>query len=375
MKRSIKTISNYREEAKLFQIMLDSLSDAVVAMDSQGKVLIVNRSAQRIIGNQDLLGPINNWSHTYGFYLPDTVTLYPPEDYPLVRAMRGEVVNNAEMFVRNHSLPNGVWLSINGCPVHVDGIGTVGLVVCRDISDCKQAVQKQLTLSQELKRSNAELQQFAIIASHDLKEPLRGVVECLNLIEEIYKDKLDHKAYKLIEHAIDGAEHMDALISDLLLFSNITSEKQNMQHTDLSVILKSVLKNLRVSINESKVKITHDPLPIIIGDKTKLAQLFQNLISNAIKFRSDKVPEIHIGVQPQKNDWLFSVHDNGIGLQQEHVERIFLPFKRLHGKNKYPGTGIGLTICKKIVEYHHGSIWVESNPETGAIFYFTLPII
>jgi PAS domain S-box-containing protein len=362
-----------QQDKELFQTMLNRLSDSVWAIDDQDRFLIVNESAQKIIGTERMEGPIDTWSESYGFYLSDTITLHPPQDLPLVRAMRGETVKDAEVFIRNPGLPAGAWFSVNGGPVHIDGVGTVGLIVARDITDCKQAQRKQLALAQELRRSNAELQQFATIASHDLQEPLRAVIDCLKIIEQTYKGRLDDKADKLIHYAVDGALHMRALIDDLLLLSHITEERTK-QSTDLSAVLKTVLKNLKISIKESGAKITYDPLPLVLGDRTQLVQLLQNLISNAIKFRSSKAPQIHIGVQRQQEHWLLSVHDNGIGFKQEHLERIFLPFKRLHRRNKYPGTGIGLTICRKIVEWHAGAIWAESKLEKGTTFYFTLPV-
>jgi len=246
--------------------------------------------------------------------------------------------------------------------------------ITRDITENKKAEHTLLALAEELKRSNAELAQFASVVSHDLQEPLRGVAGCLQILEENYKGKGDDKVDKLIRHAIDGALRLHALIGDLLSLSRVTTKEITLQATDLSVVLDRVLGNLEIPIKESQAIITHDALPVLAVDSTYLGQLFQNLISNAIKFRADRRPEIHVGAKCENEQWLFFVKDNGIGFKQEFTDRIFLPFNRLHTRDKYPGTGIGLAICKRIVERHNGNIWAESEDGRGATFYFTINV-
>jgi signal transduction histidine kinase len=225
----------------------------------------------------------------------------------------------------------------------------------------------------ELRRSNEDLEQFAYVASHDLQEPLRMITNYLQLLRQRYKDKLDAGADDFIGFALDGSKRMHQLIHDLLTYSRVGTHGKEFVRTDCAQALANALANLRMAIEESKAEITHDSLPTVKGDEVQLTQLFQNLISNAVKFRGEAVPKLHIGVQRSGAEWEFSVRDNGIGIATEDFQRIFVVFQRLHSREKYPGTGIGLSVCKKIVERHGGRIWVESKPGQGTTFYFTLP--
>jgi signal transduction histidine kinase len=227
---------------------------------------------------------------------------------------------------------------------------------------------------QELARSNAELQQFAYVASHDLQEPLRMVTSYVQLLERRYRGQLDADADDFIAFAVDGAARMQQLIKGLLVYSRVGTHAQPLQSTDCQVVLARALTDLQVAMDESDAVVTHDPLPTVMADATQLGQLFQNLVGNAIKFRDNRCPEIHVGAERREDGyWLFSVRDNGIGVEPEYAERIFLIFQRLHTRDEYPGTGIGLAICKRIVERHGGRIWVASEPGQGATFYFTIP--
>jgi light-regulated signal transduction histidine kinase (bacteriophytochrome) len=230
----------------------------------------------------------------------------------------------------------------------------------------------QLTLS-ELERSNAELQQFAYVASHDLQEPLRMISSYLQLLERRYKGELGQDADDFIAFAVDGAKRMQGLINDILQLSRLGTQEKSLQTTDCESILKQALTNLRASIEDCCAQVTRDPLPMTKADPTQLVQLFQNLLGNAIKFCGGKDPRIHISAQPKGNEWLLSVGDNGIGIDPQYSDRIFGIFQRLHGRGEYSGTGIGLAICRKIVEGHGGRIWVQSQPGKGATFFFTLP--
>ncbi|MEH1920378.1 GAF domain-containing protein [Nostoc sp.] len=297
-----------------------------------------------------------------------------------------------------------------------------------------QLLEKETQQSQELARSNAELEQFAYIASHDLQEPLRMVTSYLQLLERRYKNQLDTNADQFISYAVDGARRMQTLINDLLNYSRVSTRGQPFMPVDCNVVLKQVLVNLQVAIAHSRAVVTYDTLPEVMADATQLTQVFQNLIANAIKFCDRQQPRIHIGLGtgdwglgdkgaggqragsreqgeeeigkkgergdfsssplhpappslasssppipspqssiPTQNEYLFWVRDNGIGLESQYNERIFIIFQRLHGRDKYPGTGIGLAICKKIIERHSGRIWVESKPGQGSTFYFTIP--
>ena len=250
-----------------------------------------------------------------------------------------------------------------------------------------QLLEQETRQSQELARSNADLEQFAYVASHDLQEPLRMVTSYLQILEQRYKNKLDANADQFITYAVDGARRMQTLINDLLNYSRLSSRGQPFMLVDCNVVLEGAIANLQLAIAESKAVVTHETLPQVMADATQLTQVFQNLIANAIKFCQNQQPRIHIGVAkgdtnldgeslnviPSADEWLFWVHDNGIGLESQYAERIFIIFQRLHGRDKYPGTGIGLAICKKIIERHGGRIWVESKPGQGSTFYFTIP--
>ncbi|MEP0843216.1 MAG: PAS domain S-box protein [Phycisphaerae bacterium] len=226
--------------------------------------------------------------------------------------------------------------------------------------------------AQELSRSNTELERFAYIASHDLQEPLRMVGSYTQLLARRYRGRLDADADEFIGYIVDGVAQMQALINDLLAFSRVGSQAKPFVPTDCEAVLDRALSHLHVAIQECGAVVTRDPLPTVQADPTQLGQLFQNLIGNAVKFRGESPPEIHVSASCRGGEWVFSVRDNGIGIEAEYFERIFVLFQRLHGRMKYPGTGIGLTICKKIVERHGGRIWVESEVGRGSTFYFTL---
>lgn len=236
------------------------------------------------------------------------------------------------------------------------------------IAERKQAEAK-------LARSNQELEHFAYVASHDLQEPLRMVTGYLELLERRYKGQLDSDADEFIEYAVDGASRMKGLINDLLAYSRVSMQSEPFEPVDCNVVLEYVLGDLRLAIEENDAVITHDSLPTIIADSAQFGQIFLNLVSNAIKFRSDEPPAIHIGVTQADGEWLFSVRDNGIGIDPQYVERVFAIFQRLHTRKEYPGSGIGLAVCKKIVERHGGRIWLKSQPNQGTTFYFTIPTV
>ena len=243
----------------------------------------------------------------------------------------------------------------------------------RDITEHKEAEVELRRTAEELKRSNQELEQFAYVASHDLQEPLRMVSSYLQLLERRYKGALDANADTFIGYAVDGAQRMQALIHDLLAYSRLGSARKEFVETDFAKVIRDVLASLKVAIEESHAAVTHEAMPVLMADPVQMGQLFQNLIANAIKFRSPEPPKIHLSVRKEAAHWTFSVQDNGIGIEPQFFGRIFTIFQRLHAQGEFPGTGIGLAVCKKIVERHGGRIWLESERGRGTVFHFSIP--
>jgi signal transduction histidine kinase len=253
-----------------------------------------------------------------------------------------------------------------------DEVRTLNLDLEQRVADRTAELNER---AKDLARSNSELQQFAYVASHDLQEPLRMVASFTQLLAKRYKDKLDDDARDFINYAVDGATRMQTLISDLLNYSRIGTQGKPLLPTDGEALFSRVLESLKFAIEESGAVVSHDTLPTVMADPQQLGQLFQNLLTNAIKFRGENSPHVWISTERNGSDWKISVRDNGIGISQEHAERIFVIFQRLHTKTEYPGTGIGLAICKKIVERHGGRIWIEPSPGGGTTFCFTIPAI
>jgi len=364
-----------QQSEERFRLLVEGVQEyAIFMLSPQGTVASWNKGAERIKGykTDEIIG-----KHFSCFYTPEAVAEGKPEQELRTAMEEGQmngegwrVRKNGQMFWANVVIT--ALLDKNGC---LQGFAKI----TRDMTEAKRIEQalndKNIELQEsarELARSNRDLQQFAYVASHDLQEPLRMVASFTQLLAKRYKDKLDQDAQDFIKYAVDGATRMQALISDLLTYSRVDRQEKPLKLTNCDAILKQVLANLKLAIVESGAVITHDTLPVIMADDTQLGQLFQNLIRNAIKFRGEEPPRVHLSSERNKNGWKISVQDNGIGISPEHRERVFLIFQRLHTTAEYPGTGIGLAICKKIVERHGGRIWIETPPEGGSIFSFTL---
>jgi PAS domain S-box-containing protein len=363
-------------EKYLVQTLMDSSPDHIYFKDVGSHFIRINRAQADRFNLSDAAQAIGKTDKDF----------FSEEHSRQALADEQKVIQSGQPLVaieEKETWPNGreTWVSSTKVPLRDSAgqiIGTFG--ISRDITERKLAQEVFARQAQELARSNAELEQFAYIASHDLQEPLRMITSYLQLLERRYNGKLDADADEFISYAVDGANRLQRLISDLLAYSRVNTRGKPFEMVDCVAVMQHVLLNLKVAIEESGATVTHDALPQVMGDSRQLVQLFQNLIGNALKFHADRPPQVHIGVQEQEDHshdgvacWVFSVQDNGIGIEPRYFDRIFLIFQRLHNREEYPGTGIGLAICKKIVERHGGQIWVESELGKGSTFRFTIP--
>jgi light-regulated signal transduction histidine kinase (bacteriophytochrome) len=303
--------------------------------------------------------------------LPESV-----KDLWLAHYRRSQAEGGFVRFEYEHPRAAGpCWLN---CCVNFLGIGASGLprfsYVAEDFTDRKRSEELLQRSNVDLRRANADLEQFAYSASHDLQEPLRQIAVYSQLLEKKFAAKLDGKGAQYLGYCIEGAHRMETLISGLLEYSQVSRPSDSPPgRVNLGEVIDTVRKNLATTIGETGAKVTAADLPTVHGNPVPLVHLFQNLVSNALKYRGKARPTVHIGAAPQDGHWRFSVQDNGIGIPQEFQSQIFGIFKRLHDRSEYPGTGIGLAICQKIVERSGGRIWVESEPGRGSTFFFTLP--
>ena len=349
-----------------FEYLTRYANDIIVMTDKYGRIMEANEKAVASYGySRDELLQTN---------IADLQAHDTLEDYELQMKRLEGIMEKGLVFETVHWRKDGTTFPVEVSAREIKIEGTVFFQsIIRDISERKQAEAKLSLAMEELTRSNEELEKFAYVASHDLQEPLRMVSSFVQLLEKRYKGNLDQDADDFINYAVDGANRMQVLITDLLAYSRVGRRGKEFKEIACEAALDRALSNLQAVVEQSGAVVTRDPLPEVMGDGSQITQLFQNLIGNAIKFCKDRTPSIHISAELKKNEWVFSVRDNGIGIAPEYFERIFSIFQRLHDRQEYQGTGIGLAICRKVVERHGGRIWVESEPGSESTFYFTIP--
>jgi PAS domain S-box-containing protein len=362
-----RAVAALREREEQLRLFIDHAPAAIAMFDTRMRYLAVSQrwlvdyglTGQTILGRShyEVFPEVpERWKQTHRRCLAGAVE-HGDED-PFDRA------DGTRQWIKWEALP---WTGADGA---IGGI----VIFSEDVTERMRAAAALRRAAEELQRSNQDLQQFASVAGHDLQEPLRMVSGFLKLLEQEYQPRLDDKARQYIRYALEGATRMAQLITDLLAYSRVTSREKKLEPVDANQPLALALANLRASIEQAGAGVTQEELPTVPGDASQLVQLFQNLVGNALKFRhADRPCQVHISARQQEGKWVFAVRDNGIGIAPPAFARIFEVFERLHSREKYPGTGMGLAICKKIVERHGGKIWVESQPDVGSTFYFTLP--
>ena len=361
-------------QTAFLQAVLDNISQGLSVVDGDMKLAAFNRRFLEMFDFPESFGEVGR----------------PFEDFIRCIAERGEygsgdveeqvrrrvaLARDPNPYCVEHVRPDGTVIEIRGNPMPAGGF----VMTYTDITEhkritraLKENAQQLAEYARDLQRSNTELEQFAYIASHDLQEPLRMVSSYCQLLQRRYRGRLDQDADEFIGYAVEGATRMQKMINDLLTYSRVGRTGGGGEAVACDEVVRTAVANLRIAIEESGARVTWRDLPTVVGDRTQLVQLFQNLIGNAIKFRSERPLEIDIWARRDGAFWEFAVSDNGIGIEPQYAERIFLIFQRLHDRSRYPGTGIGLAICRKVVERHGGRIWVTSEPGKGTTFHFTL---
>ncbi|MFA6209786.1 MAG: ATP-binding protein [Candidatus Obscuribacterales bacterium] len=364
---ALEPLSNLGEER--LRLIVEAAPSGMIMVDEIGRVVLVNSQIERMFGysREELLG------QSIDMLVPAAVR----DKHPCHRAQffadpkaRAMGVGRDLYGQRKNGSELPVEIGLN--PLMTNGERFV-LASIVDITERKhsEAILQEKLL--ELQRSNEDLQQFAYVCSHDLQEPLRVISNYTQLLARRYSDQLDQDAKEFIEFTVDATKRMQELINDLLLYSRVDTKGKEFVSTDCNQIVAMAMANLKVAIDESGAQVHYSQLPAVEADGSQILQVFQNLIGNAIKFRSKDAPVVTISAEETPKSWTFSVKDNGQGFDMKYGDRIFVIFQRLHTKEMYPGSGIGLAVCKKIVERHGGAIWVESEPGKGTTFRFTMP--
>jgi PAS domain S-box-containing protein len=363
-------LTESKESGAKYRGLLEAAPDAMVVVNQGGEIVLLNLQAEKQFGyhRDELLGQKVKRIIPEGF----AERLIADALRSTADALAQQIDTGIELTGRRKDgseFPIEIMLS----PLQ-SAEGVLVTAAIRDITERKRSEEQLVKMVGELKRSNDELQQFAYVASHDLQEPLRMVASYTQLLAKRYKGRLDSDADEFIAYAVDGANRMQGLIQDLLAYSRAGTGGKDLHRISSEEALKEALTNLRATIEESGAVVTHDSLPAITSDDTQLTLVLQNLVGNAIKYRGADAPRVHVSATKNGgNEWIFSVRDNGLGIDPQYFDRIFVLFQRLHGREEFKGTGIGLAICKKMLERLGGRIWVESQPGTGSTFYFALP--
>jgi PAS domain S-box-containing protein len=363
-------LSESKESEARYRGLLEAAPDAMVVVNVAGEIVLLNVRAEKEFGysRDELIGQKVKNIIPEGF--AERIIADGTRSAP--EAVAQQIGTGIELIGRRRDgseFPIELMLS----PLQ-SAEGILVTAAIRDISVRKKSDEHLARTVAELKRSNDELQQFAYVSSHDLQEPLRMVSSYTQLLAKRYKGRLDSDADEFIGFAVDGCNRMQGLIQDLLAYSRAGTNGKALCDVSGEDALQKALANLRITIEQSAAVVTHDSLPSVTADATQLTQVFQNLVGNAIKYHGVEAPRVHVSAMKQAgNEWIFSVRDNGLGIDPQYFERIFILFQRLHGRDEFEGTGIGLAICKKMLERLGGRIWVESQPEKGSTFYFALP--
>ncbi|MGL5061174.1 MAG: PAS domain-containing sensor histidine kinase, partial [Microcoleus sp.] len=363
--RKLTEAALQESEFKYRQIV-EMAEEGIWVIDSNSRTTYTNRAMAKMLGytETEMLG-----KSIFEFMGEET-----KQDAENQLDRRNQGIADKHEFKLKNKNGKDVWTYLSASPVMDDRGNMVSCcALVYNISDRKETEQQLLQLTEDLQRSNEQLEQFAYVASHDLQEPLRAVTSYAQLLAQRYHNNLDDRADKYINYIVGGATRMHQLINDLLAYSRAGRGKE-FEPVDCNIVVEQSLCNLQIAIAETQAAIACEPMPTLMADESQLVQLFQNLIGNAIKFCRQEIPLIQISVAQQDSEWLFSVRDNGIGIAPEYAERIFIIFQRLHSRREYEGTGIGLAMCKRIVERHGGRIWVDSREGEGATFCFTIPV-